>query len=74
MGPLELGARGGRAGGGARAARRSPPLRIAVCVRVITGLRPAGSEAREACLHPGGLKPRLNCPLNPPRGAELESV
>ena len=50
MGPLELGARGGRAGGGARAARRSPPLRIAVCVRVITGLRPAGSEAREACV------------------------
>ena len=28
----------------------SPPLRIAVCVRVITGLRPAGSEAREACV------------------------
>ena len=37
MGPLELGARGGRAGAPHAAARRSPPLRIAVCVCVITG-------------------------------------
>ena len=50
MGPLELGARGGRAGGGARAARRSPPLRIAVCVCVCDHRAEAAGEAREACV------------------------
>ena len=43
MGPLELGARG-RGSRTALRRWRSPRLRIAVCVCVIAGLRPSGSE------------------------------